>query len=374
MAFGSSAILILSLLPLLLLVALATRVAWWRLRAPTLADPAPDPLPEVTLLLPVRNEEDNAAPCLDALLLSTARPRIRVIDDASTDATVAIVERLAAQNPAIALMHSLPLPDGWTGKVHALSDGLPGVETPWILMTDADTRHHPELLARALTTALRGELDSISVSGYQEAIGLGENLLIPPAFALLDGLLGDWGQAARGDCAMANGQFLLVRREALEAIGGLTTIRNEALDDVALIAQLHGKGFRHGFFRTPSLLRIRMYCGMKAAFHGWRRIFGYFLGGRHLLVAALLLLLLLPPSLLVFALLSSDWPTAALIWLATALASGISRRSGQHALGYGLLAPIECLVLAVCLVMAWIDARRGRLASWKGRPLVLGPR
>src|SRR4029453_8942799 len=94
--------------------------------------------------------------------------------------------------------------------------------------------HQPELLARAHAAVRNSGLDAISIAGRQEARG-GEAILMPVVFALLDAMLGDWRRAARGDGPpVANGQFILVRRAALEAAGGMAAVRGETLDPVAL--------------------------------------------------------------------------------------------------------------------------------------------
>jgi glycosyltransferase involved in cell wall biosynthesis len=304
-------------------------------------------------------------------LQQSVRPRIRVIDDSSEDSTTEIVENIIKGQKQASLLRARPLPVGWRGKVHALSIGIQEVKSPWILSTDADTWHHPELLARAQETIETVNLDSLSIAGFQEAVGLGENMMIPPVFSLLDGLLGDWRDAAKGDSDIANGQFILVRRKALESIGGFASIRNEALDDVALIERLRSRNFRHSFFRAQDLLRIRMYHGLREAFHGWRRIFGSFLASQHVVFIYVLSILLLPPTVILVSLLARDWLSALVVWLGGAFSSGINRASSKHSPFYAFLYPFDSLLLAACLIASWIDARMGRLASWKGRSIVL---
>ncbi|RPH57580.1 glycosyltransferase, partial [bacterium] len=160
------------------LLGLALRIRGQRRRAPALPPPSASP-PEVTVLLPVRDEERNVTACLESLLAQTVMPLVRVIDDGSTDATAALVAEKAAGEPRLELLPAGPLPPGWRGKVHALEAGSRGVATPWILTTDADTRHAPDLLARSLEAAARGELDAVSLAGFQEVRGPGEELLVP---------------------------------------------------------------------------------------------------------------------------------------------------------------------------------------------------
>lgn len=322
------------------------------------------------MLLPVRDEERNVLDCLDTLLAQTARPRVRVIDDGSADATAALAAGRAAGEPRLALLQAGPLPDGWRGKVHALAAGLRGVDTPWVLLTDADTRHHPELLARALAAAGDGRLDALSVAGWQEARGPGENLLIPAVFALLDTLLGDWEAAAAGaGPPVANGQFLLLRREAWEGAGGFEAVRGEAIDDVAIVSRLRARGGRTAFLRAPDLLRVRMYRGWGEACRGWRRNLGGLFGGRPGAALPLLAALLAPTLALLAALLAGRWVEAAILWTAGASASAVFRAGGGHAPLHGLLYPLDALLLAGVLGLGILDRRRGRLANWKGREI-----
>jgi len=363
---------LLAAIPSALLLFLAVRVHFWRRRAPALAAPGSEP-PAVTVLLPVRDEEDNVADCLASLLAQEPVSRIVVIDDGSADRTREIAERIAADESRVAVVSAGPLPAGWKGKVHALARGLAEAEAPWVLSTDADTRHAPSLLARALATVEARGLDSLSIAGLQEVRGVGEALLAPAVFALLDGILGDWHRAADGSSGVANGQFFLVKQETLAAIGGFESIRNEALDDVALARRLRANGHRHGFFRAPDLLRVRMYEGLAGTFRGWRRNLGAIFAGRAVLVAFLSFLLLFPVLLVPWGLFAQDGSAVAAVWASGAVASMLVRRGSGHPVAVGLLYPLDALALAACLLLGTRDAARGTLASWKGRAVTFGP-
>ena len=296
-------------------------------------------------------------------------PQVRVIDDGSTDGTAALVQGRAAGEPRLALLSAGPLPPGWPGKVHALWVGSRGVETPWLLLTDADTRHAPTLLARAHEAAAGRRLDLVSVAGRQEVQGAGENLLIPAVFALLDAVLGDWeAVASGGGPAVANGQFILLRREAWESTGGFETIRQAAIDDVAIAAQMRAHGFRTGFFRCEDL-RVRMYRGWAETYRGWRRNLGGIFARQTGRTSALLAVLLLPPLVLLANLLGGFWGAAALLWAAGAAASTLLRAGSGHAPGWGLLYPLDAVLLAGVLFLGVLDRRRGKGVSWKGREI-----
>lgn len=334
------------------LLGLALRTEEQRRRAPALPSPTPVPPNTVTVLLPVRDERINIADCLATLL---PQARVRVIDDGSTDGTRELV--------TTEVVDAGPLPDGWRGKVNALRVGWQGLETPWVLLTDADTRHGPGLVARALAAARN--LDAVSIAGTQEARGIGENLVVPPVFAMLDALLGDWEAAASGTGpAVANGQFILLRKEAWDRAGGFETVRNEPIDDVAIVTRLRDCGFRTAFFRAPEL-RVRMYRGFGEAWRGWRRNLGGIFGSLPRTRAAILTILLVPAAALLGFLATGRWLEAALLWSAGAAASIVFRSGSLH----GLLYPLDALLLAILLCLGAMDRRRGRLASWKGREM-----
>ena len=317
----------------------------------------------------MRDERLNVEDCLATLLAQTAAPAVRVIDDGSTDGTAGLVARRATAEPRLSLLSAGPLPAGWPGKVHALWEGARDAGTPWLLSTDADTRHAPDLLARAHAAAARQRLDAVSLAGFQEVRGLGENLLIPAVFALLDGLLGDWRAAADGaGPAVANGQFILLRRDAWESCGGFESVRSEPIDDVAVITRLRARGFRTGFFRAPGL-RVRMYRGLGEAIHGWRRNLGGIFGRLPGTVAAMLAVLLLPAAALAAAALTGRWVEAILLWTAGAAASMLARSGSGHVPAYGLLYPLDALLLSGVLLLGFLERRQGKQVSWKGRTL-----
>lgn len=355
------------------LLGLALRTDEQRRRAPWLPAGPPHPVPATTALLPVRDEEHNVLPCLDGLLGQTAQPWVRVIDDGSRDGTAALVRQRQRDEPRLALFEAGPLAPGWRGKVHALAAGARGVDTPWLLLTDADTRHAPELLARAHAAAAGRRLDAVSIAGFQEARGIGENLLIPAAFAVLDAQLGDWAAAAEAGPAVANGQFILLRRQAWEHCGGFAPIRAVAMDDVAIAERLRAHGYRTGFLRAPDLLRVRMYRGLREAARGWRRILGALYGPRPGAAAAALAALLAVPAALAVSLIAGAWVPAALLWASGAAGSALLRAGSGHAPAWGLLFPLDALLLAWILGNSVRDHRGGRLIDWKGREMRLGP-
>jgi cellulose synthase/poly-beta-1,6-N-acetylglucosamine synthase-like glycosyltransferase len=352
------------------LLAAATIIEERRRSAPALPPAAPASSANAALV-PVRNEERNVVPCVEALLAQTVRPRIRILDDGSTDRTAALAHDRFDAEPRVEILSVDPLAAGWRGKVHALDFGWRGLDVPWILTTDADARAAPELLARALSAAERGGFALLSIAGRQEVRGLGENLLTPVAYAYLDFLLGDWHPSARGEGPpVANGQFLLLRKDSWDACGGFARVRNAPMDDVAIAAALEEEGFRTAFFRSP-LLSVRMYLGGRETWAGWRRILGCLFGGQTARLACLAAALTIPTAILAAACLRGDWVSAFLLWTGGAAASAIVRKGSGNSPAYGLIFPFDALALATLATLCGLDHRRGRLAPWKGRPMDL---
>ena len=347
------------------LLYIAAYTAWQRGRAPHLPEATPR-APSTVALVPARNEANNLPACLDALGAQTAPLTVVVIDDVSSDGTAAV----AARHPARVLA-AAAMPPGWRGKVNALAAGAAATREPWLLLIDADARLAPTALGRAHAAAEARRLDALSLAGRPVARGMGENLLVPAVFALLDFMLGDWWAARDGGPAVASGQFVLVRRAALEAVGGFAAIRSATIDDVALVRALRAGGFRTGFWRAPDHLWARMYLGWAEAERGWRRNLAAIFDGRPLAAGLSLVAAAGPPLLAVLGLAVGAWPAALAVWLAGALASAILRLSIRAAPPYALLYPADALALAWTLTRALLDRRRGRLASWKGREIPL---
>lgn len=351
-------------------IVLAARLAILRGRAPALPPPVGQ-IPGTTVLLPVRDEEENLEACLGTLLEQLGAPEIQVIDDGSTDSTPPRLAAIAARQPRIRPLVARPLVDGWTGKVNALDTAFAELKSPWVLLTDADTRHAPELLARAHAAAAEHGLDALSLAGFQEARGFGENLLTPPVFALLDLLLGDWRPRARaeGKATAANGQYFLIRTAALRTIGGFAAVLGQPLDDVALARALRSGGFRVGFRRAGGALQVRMYRGYGETARGWRRNLALLLGARKAIVAAVAGLAILTTLVLLTLLLTHRAVPLVIGWSGGVIASALARRTSNNDPFTGALFPLDLLALSATLLLATVDRARGRLAPWRGREI-----
>src|SRR5246500_1333423 len=174
--------------------------------------------PELSVIVPARNEQASLTACLESLLGQTGLSfEIIVVDDGSTDRT----RQIALSFPSVRVVDPGPLPDGWNGKNNAVTCGAREARGQWLLFTDADTVHLPGSLARALAEAKEQKAEMLSYSPEQIAVTFWEMAILPVVFAEL---ARQYPPAKVSDpaspIAAANGQFILIRRETYDAVGG----------------------------------------------------------------------------------------------------------------------------------------------------------
>lgn len=228
-------------------------------------------LPLVAVLIPARNEAEGIEACVCSVLQSTGvAVEVIVLDDASTDATAAIVEGIAAQDGRVRLLSSAALPDGWNGKQHACWQAAQAVTAPVLCFLDADVRLQPEALAR--TAAVQQRERAALVSGFpQELTGTWmEKLLIPLIHFILLGLLPirQLHATTTPGFAAGCGQFMLVDREAYFRAGGHAAIRQTMHDGLLLPRLLRQQGLSTRLVDLTSFATCRMYRSAVSTWHG----------------------------------------------------------------------------------------------------------
>lgn len=221
--------------------------------------------PQVTLIIPVRNEELNIRRCLEGLLAQSYpadRFKIIVVDDGSSDRTLFKVMALQRHHPNLYLMEAGELPEGWTGKNHACHAGAEQATGDFIGFVDADLFAGPHLLSSAISHATIHRVDLLSVSPFQEIISPAERVLLPGIFLCIAATMNftDINDPAKPD-AVANGQFLLFQRESCDAISGHGGIKGEITDDLAFAKKIKASGRRLELLFGDHLARTRIYTG-----------------------------------------------------------------------------------------------------------------
>jgi chlorobactene glucosyltransferase len=346
--------------------------------------PARPPL--VSVILPARNEARNIERCVRSLL-ETRYPAVEVIvvDDHSSDDTARLARDAGAGDPRLHVIDNPSLPSGWFGKQWACTTGVATARGELLLFTDADTEHDPDLLPRTVNVLMEDGADLVSVVGRQEMRSFWERLLQPQVFWMLLARYGGTesvSQARRAEDVIANGQYLLMRRGAYEAVGGHESVRDLVAEDLALAQRFHRAGFRVRLIRADAQLSTHMYASLAELIAGWGK--NVYAGGIHAMpggsVGRLLfpivlplvpLLTLLPVLALVLAL-PGALPLGWLLWASICVAVNLVYwiliyRGFQQSPWYAFLYPLGAAMVLYIIVRA---IGRGRNVGWKGRQYV----
>ncbi len=253
----------------------------------------------VSIIVPARNEECNIRRCVTSLLEQDDEHfEVIVVDDNSTDGTAAILEEIAQFHPhrdRLWILRLGKLPQGWAGKPHALHAGVQEARGDWLLFTDADTWHAPDALRTSVARATEEGIDLLTLGSTQELPGFWDRVMMPMAYL---GISLQYPIKQVNDplspVAIANGQFILIRRAVYDALGGYARpdLRSTLLDDRDLARIVKENGFRLHFVDGRGLVRVHMYRGLADTWRGWRK--NAFLGSRGGITFMLLQLLGLP--------------------------------------------------------------------------------
>ena len=347
------------------------------------SDETPVPAPLVTVIIPARDESHNIARCLGSVMTSHYPALdIIVLDDHSTDGTGDIARVTAAGDPRVRVVVPPALPAGWFGKSWACAHGATLARGELLLFIDADTSLSDDLVVRLVNAQRTRNADLISIGGRQELGSFWERVVQPQVFTMI---LARFGNTERVNASrhatdkIANGQCILVRREAYEQVGGHAVVRDKVAEDLMLAQAFFRAGKQVSLVLGLSQLSTRMYTSLGELIRGWGKniyagaVDALPLGriGGMIVVPLLLLapatLMLIPPIATLLALGGildqSPLPhAAATVFLM--FGWGIIYRAFSLSPLYGVLYPLGASVLWYIVVRAvW----RGRHVAWKGR-------
>jgi chlorobactene glucosyltransferase len=348
------------------------RFLWW---VQNLDNTQPD-YPRVSILVPARNEGQNIRQCLKSLVQQDyPNYEILVLDDQSTDNTLAQIQALAAHHPVIQVLRgeSAP-PTGWNGKSYACHRLSEQAQGEWLLFTDADTLHTPQSIRQGMQQASQLDVDLLSVMPYQITKSWSEWLLVSFIMDFLPLLGVDLRRLWLGNGqAVANGQYVLVRRETYQALGGHAAISHALVDDFALAQHFVKAKQRIAFVSGASMLSCRMYHNAGEVWHGFTKnillslqsiqqwgfalIFAFAWGYSSLFVMPYVIFALYPAKWL--ALVGIVWLT-----LLRLVAGFAARRSPVEAL-FTPLAAVGVMLLGLNAIS--LKLRQQRI-TWKERP------
>ncbi|MHB8542241.1 MAG: glycosyltransferase family 2 protein [Candidatus Acidiferrales bacterium] len=337
-------------------------------------------MPEISAIIPARDEEENIEASVASLASQAEIAEIIVVNDQSTDRTGEILARLSKTVPKLKILESGALPAGWIGKNHAVWLGAQAAKCEWLLFTDADTVHLPDSAHQALEDARACDAALVSYSPEQITQSFAERALIPFIYCRLSRKF-DFARVNDPSApdAAANGQFLLIWRNAYEKIGGHHAVAGEVLEDVALARRMKQAGFRLHFAPGEGIARTRMYRSFGAMWQGWTKNLYLLLGGTRSSALQELLLVFPWPAIIFLAAGALPQGTTGL-WL---IALGIIWLAGCHAAYARALrrnrystrfiiyyVPGVSLYAATVAASCW-KYRRGKIV-WKGREYPVG--
>lgn len=343
--------------------------------------------PFVSVIVPARNEERNIRACVTSLL-DQEYPSYEVIavDDASTDRTLDIlrdIQHSHAHGARLRIEQAPDLPEGWAGKPHALATGVEVAQGSWVLFTDADTQHAPEALFTAVRLARQRHLDLLSFGTEQDLPDFWGRVLMPIAYMGVSMMYPTRAvNNPDSPVAIANGQYILLRRETYERIGGYSseTLRGTVLDDRDLAHEVKKVGGRIELVDGRDLVHTRMYQSLGEHVEGWGK--NAYAGSRGGPLFFLLMLLGLPMTciapfaLFVVGLLRRRRGTAlaggVAVGAVVAYRTSLNRQMGvpwryvwTHALGAAIFTGI--------LSRSFWRSVSGRGVSWRGRTYQIKP-
>ncbi len=346
--------------------------------------PEPDPLIDLTVIIPARNEEQSLAACLQSLvaqadnLFQLGRDwDLIVVDDQSTDRTAEI----ARSFPGVTVLQAAKLEKGWTGKNNAIWTAARKARGRWILFTDADTIHEPGDLHRAMHEAARHEAGMLSYSPRQIVTGLAQRTLMPLIFSELalaypPSKVSDPNQRI----AAANGQFLLVEREAYRRLGGHAAVADRVLEDVELAFRAKRRKVGLRFRYAPDALSARMYRTTSAMMEGWTKnlalLFNNALATCLWKILDVVLLVGLPWIAIHlwnarFSPRSLEWLGAGwvllLLWLRTLFRFYARVAKSNFPFVDCAISPLGLPLFVVLLYRSWFSHKVLNQVSWKGR-------
>ncbi len=235
----------------------------------TLAD-----FPRVTAIIPAKDEEATLADCLRSVQAqSYPNLDIMIVDDRSGDATLAIARRIAEADPRVEVVAIKDLPPGWTGKTHALHVASRQARGDWFWFLDADTRHEPDSLSIVLEYARSRDAQMASLLPELRCETFWEKVVQPLAgIVLIQSFPLFWCNDPKSKLAFANGQYILIHRDAYAKAGGHEAVRDKFVEDIYLAKRVKSVGLSSRTAIAHGIGSTRMYTSLPQILRGWSRI------------------------------------------------------------------------------------------------------
>ena len=348
--------------------------------------PPPANAPLISVCIPARNEERNIRACVEAIL-GQDYPNFNVIvlEDRSTDATGEILGSLAAQNDKLKIINGSDLPKGWAGKPHALFQASAAAHGEWLCFVDADTFLSSTTLSSCYAKAIETHADMFTIMTFQIMGSFWEKVVMPLVMTALSvGFSPRKVNDPNSKDAIANGQFILIKRSVYDAIGGHKSVKDQIVEDKAIAEQVKWNGYRLIVANGYSVAKTRMYTSLPEMWEGWTKniylglsdrpslmLLGAF--GAFILLVAALVLPLWPLFGVYWYLHDGGWFALAVIAKSLILWTVIIYARARVAMGMGIsrwyafTLPLGSAVFATMMFISAWKVISGKGVNWKGR-------
>jgi chlorobactene glucosyltransferase len=234
--------------------------------------------PSVTIVIPAKDEGERIGGCVESAL-NQDYPNFDVlaIDDRSADDTGAVMDAMRDTNPKLSVLHvqQETLQPGWTGKNNALYQGQKQAGGRWLLFVDSDVVLEPDALSCAMSVVINRNYDLLSLLPALESHTIWEGLLVPLAGSAASTMyvVPLTNANRRPQTAFANGQFLLISRDAYDKMGTHEVVKDRYCEDIEIARLVKRMGLRPRVSWGREWARVRMYSSLANIIKGWSRIY-----------------------------------------------------------------------------------------------------
>ncbi len=349
------------LLPLILLTIAA--VNFFQIRTPKATSQLLD---SAGVVVPMRNEAENVEGIVATLSAQDGPFHFYLLDDNSEDKTLELLQRFTAGDSRFTVIKGAPLADGWIGKTWALQQLYEASSEDVLVSIDADVRLTNDAINKAVTSLRGARLDFLSPYPRQIAHSFGERLIQPLLqWSWLTTVPLRYAEGARQkSMAVANGQFFVVRRSALDSIGGYQSVKHAVIDDVFLARQLIAHGSSGTVIDGSDIAETRMYASWSEIEAGYGKSLNKAFGSIFGAIFVIVFLFVTSIAPLVLGLLGNPYG-----WLGFAAIVGsrvLSAIKSRGSVVDSVLHPISIVALIYLIVYSYLV--RGTV-TWKGRTL-----
>ena len=347
------------LIPLILLTIAA--VNFVQIRTPKATSELAD---TVGVVVPMRNEAENIEGIVSTLAAQEGEFHFYLLDDNSEDLTFDLLQRFTVGDSRFTVIKGEALPDGWIGKTWALQQLFEASDEEILVSIDADVRLTNDAINKAVTLLQSARLDFISPYPRQIAHTFTERLIQPLLqWSWLTTVPLRYAEGSdSASMAVANGQFFVVRRSALDSIKGYESVKHAVIDDVFLARELIKSGSHGTAVNGSDIAQTRMYASWKEIKAGYGKSLNKAFGSLFGAIFVMLFLIATSIAPLIVGLMGNPYGLLGFVAIVgTRVLSAIKSRGSVLD---SVLHPISIAALIYLIVYSYLVRKT---VMWKGR-------